>query len=78
MAVFAVLALAAPLLLLATAVVALARSGPLGWLGALLLIVTVALSCRLCFHLIRRWWRGTRAPTSVRVSPAERRRRPPM
>lgn len=78
MAVFAVLVLAAPMLLLATAVVALVRFGPLGWLAALLLIVTVALACRLSFRLLRRWWRGTRAPTSVRVGPAERRRRPPM
>jgi hypothetical protein len=62
--------LAAPLLMLATAVVALASHGPLGWLAAVLLVLTVVAVLRWSARLVLRWWRSTKAPekvTSTRV-----------
>lgn len=64
--------LAAPLLMLATAVVALWAHGPLGWLAAVLLVVGSALSFVLAVRAVRRWWAGTKAPvrpTRTRVVP---------
>ena len=66
-AVFAVLTLIGPLLLLATTVVGLWTYGPLGWLASVLLVAGVAGACRWTCRLALRWWRSTKAP--VRVSP---------
>ncbi len=56
------LVLAAPLLLLAAAVVGLVAHGPLGWLAALVLVAGTGLatrwSCRRCWA----WWASTKAP----------------
>ena len=57
--------LVAPLLMLATAVVALAQHGPLGWLAAVLLVVTVVLVLRWTTRWCLRWWRSTKAPVKV-------------
>ena len=54
--------LMAPLLMLATAVVALAQHGPLGWLAAVLLVVTVVAVLRFTSVQLLRWWRSTKAP----------------
>lgn len=54
--------LAAPLLLLAEAVVTLWAYGPLGWLGAVLLLVAVVVTSRLLVRRVLRWWAGTKAP----------------
>ncbi|MCW2681782.1 MAG: hypothetical protein JWM62_3183 [Frankiales bacterium] len=62
MALLLPLVLAGPVLMLATACVALWSHGPLGGLAAVLLVVAVLLvsrwSCRSCL----RWWRSTKAP----------------
>ena len=67
-----VLVLAAPLLLLASAVVALAAHGPLGWLAAVGLVVGVVVvtrsSCRRCWT----WWLSTKAPERPAGQPPER------
>ena len=68
--------LVAPLLMLATAVVALAQHGPLGWLAAVLLVVTVVLVLRWTTRWCLRWWRSTKAPVRTQVSPAQARRTP--
>ena len=73
-AVFAVLALAGPLLLLATAVVGLWSRGPLGWVASVLLVAAVAAACRWSVRVVRRWWAGTRAPVQQQVRPADGRR----
>jgi hypothetical protein len=72
--VFAVLALAGPLLLLATTVVALWAHGPLGWVASVLLVAAVAGGCRWVARLAARWWRGTKAPVRTQVRPADARR----
>jgi Flp pilus assembly protein TadB len=59
------LVLVGPLLMLATAVVALAGHGPLGWLAAVLLVVAVAVVLRWTIARCRRWWRSTKAPERV-------------
>jgi len=59
------LVLVGPLLMLATAVVALAQHGPLGWLAAVLLVVTVLLMTRWTLRCCLRWWRSTKAPVRV-------------
>lgn len=68
MALFLPLLLAGPLLMLATACVALWSYGPLGWLAAVLLVVGVLAvtwqACRFCL----RWWRSTKAPVRGAVS----------
>ena len=57
-----VLVLAAPVLLLLSAVVALGGHGPLGWLAAAALLAAVFVvaraTCRRCWT----WWLGTKAP----------------
>ena len=67
-----VLVLAAPLLLLAAAVVALAAHGPLGWLAAAGLVAGVVAAtrsgCRRCWV----WWLGTKAPERPAGQPPER------
>ncbi len=62
MAVFAVLALIGPLLLLASTVVGLWAYGPLGWLASVLLVAAVAGACRWSARAALRWWRSTKAP----------------
>jgi hypothetical protein len=62
MSIFSVLALAGPLLLLATTVVTLWSYGPLGWLAAVLLVVAVVAACVWAWRVTRRWWAGTKAP----------------
>jgi len=69
-AVFAVLALIGPLLLLATTVVGLWSYGPLGWAASVLLVAAIAWATRFSTRLTLRWWRSTRAP--VRPSQARR------
>ena len=80
MSIFAVLGLAGPLLLLATAVVALWSHGPLGWLAAVLLVVAVVVACLWGWRVTRRWWAGTKAPvrpsTTVQARRASRLDRP--
>ena len=57
------LVLAGPLLVLATAVVALWSHGPLGWLAAVLLVLVVSAAATWwCVGAVRRWWRSTKAP----------------
>ncbi len=73
-AVFAVLALAGPLLLLATGVVGLWAYGPLGWLASLVLVAAVGGGCRWVVRTARRWWRSTKAPERAQVRPADLRR----
>lgn len=77
MTIFAPLLLAAPLLVLATLVVALARHGPLGWLAALLLVLAVAWICLRASRLALRWWRSTKVAPRPQERPADRRRVPP-
>lgn len=74
MAVFAVLALIGPLLLLATTVVGLWTYGPLGWLASVLLVAAVAGGCRWTCRTTVRWWRGTKAPERAQARPADARR----
>ena len=62
------LVLVGPLLMLATAVVALWSHGPLGWLGAVLLVVSVVLVTRMLVRRVARWWRGTKAPVREPLS----------
>lgn len=64
--------LAAPLLVLATAVVALWAHGPLGWVAAVALVAGCVGGTVLLARAVRRWWAGTKAPvrpTSTRVVP---------
>jgi hypothetical protein len=56
------LVLVGPLLMLATAVVALWAHGPLGWLGAVLLVSAVLWLTRASYRACLRWWRSTKAP----------------
>ena len=67
-----VLVLAAPLLLLAAAVVALAAHGPLGWFAAAGLVAAVwagtRSGCRRCWA----WWLSTKAPERPAGLPPER------
>ncbi len=74
MAVFALLALAGPLLLLATTVVGLWAYGPLGWLASVLLVAGVAGATRWTTRLTLRWWRSTKAPERPQVRPSDARR----
>lgn len=62
MALLLPLLLAGPLLMLATAVVALWAHGPVGWLAAVLLVLAVLWLCRWSLRLSLRWWRSTKAP----------------
>ncbi|MDP9466596.1 MAG: hypothetical protein M3P31_05065 [Actinomycetota bacterium] len=74
MAVFAVLALIGPLLLLTTTVVGLWSYGPLGWVASILLMAAIAYATRWTTRVALRWWRSTKAPErpSVRRSDARR------
>ena len=74
-AVFAVLALAGPLLLLAGTVVSLWSYGPLGWAASVLLVAAVGLACRWVVRVVLRWWAGTKAPVRTQTRPADARRR---
>ena len=62
MALLLPLLLAGPLLMLATACVALWSLGPLGWVAAVLLVVVVLVVSRLTCRACLRWWRSTKAP----------------
>jgi len=73
--VFALLALAGPLLLLATTVVGLWAYGPLGWLASVLLVAGVGWACRWTGRLTLRWWRSTAAPVRPSGPPSSVRRR---
>ena len=64
--------LVAPLLMLATAVVALAQHGPLGWLAAVLLVVAVVVVLHYGIRWTLRWWAGTKAPGRAPVPPKAR------
>jgi hypothetical protein len=74
--VFALLALIGPLLLLATTVVSLWSYGPLGWVASVLLVAGIAGATRWTARLTLRWWRSTKAPVRVPVTPAQARRAP--
>ena len=62
MALLLPLVLAGPLLMLATAVVALWAHGPLGWLAAVLLVGATLWLSRAAVRVCLRWWRSTKAP----------------
>ena len=66
------LLLLGPLFLLAAAVVDLAAHGPLGWLAAALLLVTVALAVRAVWRRCSRWWASTKAPVREPTRPGPR------
>ena len=74
MALFAVLTLLGPLLLLATTVVSLWAYGPLGWLASVLLVAGLAGAGRWTARATLRWWRSTKAPERPQVRPADARR----
>ena len=74
MAVFAVLALIGPLLLLATTVVGLWSYGPLGWLASVALVAVLVGATRWTTRLTLRWWRSTKAPERPQVRPSHARR----
>ena len=76
MAVFAVLSLIGPLLLLATTVVGLWSYGPLGWVASVLLVAGIAWATRWTTRLTLRWWRSTKAPVRTQVRPSQARRAP--
>lgn len=61
MALLLPLLLVGPLLMLATACVALWSYGPLGWLAAVLLVVGVLWLTRATCRVCLRWWRSTKA-----------------
>ena len=63
------LVLAAPLLLLVSAVVALAAHGPAGWLASALLLTGVAVLTRAACRRCASWWASTRAPV---LAPGQR------
>lgn len=69
------LVLAGPVLLLLAALAALWAHGPLGWLAAVLLLVSVGVVLRVLVRWTRAWWRSTKAP--VRRAPQARRRHVP-
>jgi hypothetical protein len=75
-AVFAVLSLIGPLLLLATTVVGLWSYGPLGWVASVLLVAGIAWATRWTTRLTLRWWRSTKAPVRTQVRPSQARRAP--
>ena len=54
------LVLAGPLLVVAAAVVGLSSHGPLGALGAVLLVLGLLAAVRTAAVRSRRWWAGTR------------------
>ncbi len=62
MALLLPLLLVGPVLMLATAVVALWARGPLGWLAAVLLVLSVLWLTRVACRMCLRWWRSTKAP----------------
>ena len=62
MALLLPLLLVGPVLMLATACVALWSYGPLGWVAAVLLVLGVLVATRLAVRLVLRWWRSTKAP----------------
>lgn len=62
--------LVGPLLMLATAVVALSAHGPLGWAASAALVLAVLLGTRWAVRAALRWWASTKAP----VRPPVRRR----
>jgi hypothetical protein len=70
----ALLVLAAPLLLLVSAVVSLAGHGPLGWLAAVALLIVVVVATRLACRRCWAWWLSTKAPVRDPFAPREPRR----
>lgn len=51
-----------PVMLLLSAVLALAAHGPLGWVAAAVLLVAVGWTSRLLARLAWAWWVSTKAP----------------
>lgn len=76
MTIFAPLLLAAPLLMLAAAVVALSAHGPLGVVAAVLLVVVVAGGSWWSVKAVLGWWRSTKVAPRAQVRPADLRRVP--
>lgn len=75
---FAPLVLAAPLLLLAEAVVTLLRLGPLGWPLAAGLLWTVWAATRWSWRRTCAWWATTKAPVRpMRPAPVRPTMSPP-
>ena len=54
--------LVGPLLMLATAVVALSAHGPVGWVASAALVIGVLLTTRWAVRAVLRWWASTKAP----------------
>lgn len=71
------LVLVGPLLLLAEAVLALLRLGPLGWPLAAALLYAVWWSSRWAWNRSRTWWAGTKAPGRTASAPVRPRPAPP-
>ena len=59
---FLPLVLLGPVLLLLSAVLALAAHGPLGWLAAAALLAATAWTSRWLARLAWAWWVSTKAP----------------
>lgn len=70
------LVLAGPLLLLASALVALTARGPLGWLAAGALLAALGVLGREVVRRTRAWWRSTKVPEQT--APRPRRRHLPL
>ena len=62
MTIFLPFVLLGPVLLLLSAVLALGRHGPLGWLAAAVLVVVVAVASRWLARVAWAWWVSTKAP----------------
>ena len=62
MTIFLPFVLLGPLLLLLSAVLALGRHGPLGWLAAVVLVVAVGWGSRWVARVAWSWWVSTKAP----------------
>ena len=62
MTIFLPFVLLGPVLLLLSAVLALAAHGPLGWLAAAALVVAAAWASRWLARVTWAWWVSTKAP----------------
>lgn len=62
MTVFLPFVLLGPVLLLLTAVLALARQGPVGWVAAVALVAAVGWAGRWLARVAWAWWVSTKAP----------------
>lgn len=72
MSLFAPFALLAAAMVVGSAVVALVRTGPLGVVAAVVLVVGTAVGLRLGARALRRWWREMFAAATAGRSTAGR------